>query len=63
MKMRTVRRMQKKLSWMEHNFEFFKLWVQMMIVLATQLLQCGFLQDLIEELPGQMKQQEQLIFH
>ena len=63
MKMRTVRRMQKKLSWMERNFEFFKLWVQMMIVLATQLLQCGFLQDLIEELPGQMKQQEQLIFH
>ena len=35
----------------------------MMIVLATQLLQCGFLHDLKEELPEQMKQQEQLIFH
>ena len=50
-------------EWMLRNFEFFKLWIQMMIVLTTQLLQCGFLHDLIEELPEQMQQQEQLILH
>ena len=55
--------MQKKLSWILHNFEFFKLEIQMMIVLAAQLLQCGYLQDLTEELLKQMKQREHLIFH
>ena len=34
--------MQKKLSWIVHNFEFVKFWIQMMLVLASQLLQCGF---------------------
>ena len=45
------------------QLRILKLWIQMMIALTTQLLQCGFLDDLIEELSEQMKQQEQLIFH